>query len=141
MRKPPRLTWIVIMASIVHITQAICMLLSPHPILITSVAMLYSLGDWASYTLLASGVLALYGILSPFEHHPDILRLITTIPQQIIIMAAALMAVRAMLAGQYADGTIRSIYHITGDQCIYPVLAFFHLAAVINHFLFYDRAL
>ena len=139
MRKPPRLTWIVIMAAVVHIIQAACMLLAPHPILITSVAMLYMLGDWASYTLMASALLALYGILSPCEKHHDIIRLITTLPQQIILFAAAYMALRALQTGHYADGTIRSIYFVTGDQCIYPVLACFHLAGVINHFLFCER--
>jgi hypothetical protein len=125
------------MASIVHMTQGICMFFAHEPIIVTSVSMLY-LFPWKlpGLILFAAGLLALYGIAFPMKSDKLLpFHVLAVVPQQIFMLTAAWAGLDAMHAGHFADGVVKSTSFITVDQCIYPAFALCHFASVINHFI------
>lgn len=120
--------WIIYYACCLHGLWAALLLGSADPAFATPLSAIVSAtgGRWsASFWLIAVAILAAFGASAVGR-----IRAILLGPQQAVLVVGAIGATSRVLAGSYADGTMRPHLFILADQAPAILLAGFHTAGL-----------
>ena len=121
----------VLCAVCMHISWAISIAFDPSTLDGTAVHALYRVipSRWVVATSCAiAAAMAIAGIINRGQYG-----VLLMIPQQILLLFSAAGAVEAMYLMQYADGVLRPLGFIFGDQIGSVWMAVWHSVAIIAH--------
>lgn len=120
-------------AIVLHYIWAITLLLDGHAAAVTATSGLYGRFDIViPYFLIFAATSALISLIIP---RATLWPILLIIPQQFALSLSAYTAVSAMIAGRFADGTLRPHSFIIADQCPAVLLMFFHTVAILNDYI------
>jgi hypothetical protein len=98
--------WIVFYASIIHLTWALCLFLSPDAI---EVAPVNKVADWLNFNQYAAGtsylVAGVFAWWGGTRHKYDIFGLILGLPQLLLILMGTQACLEIIIDGVHPDGT------------------------------------
>jgi len=133
--------WIIWVAVVIHVLWGVSILFDPTPLnatpLYTIDAFLGRSRIWLAFALFTSAYFAAFGVIRKAEER-DPAHLIWFIPQQFLLVLSAFGAIRAIIEGQYADGTVIDSWHIFSDQLPIVVIGVMYVLSIWEHFLFPD---
>lgn len=122
----------VLCAVAIHLSWAYALALDPSALGATAIHAIYRFvpsRDGVAIVCCLVAMLALIGIFS--RSSKTVIWLL--IPQQIVLTFSAAGAIEAIYLGQYADGVLRPIGFIFGDQVSSIWMAFWHTMAIVAH--------
>ena len=121
-------------AIILHLTQGSLMVMSPSAGFVTSTShvrtWLHLSAEELGILYLGIAVMALVALV--VFHRLSLGRILSLLPQQVLITLAAAGATVAIVDSQFADGVIRSRYFIGADQSPIIIAAVLHSVAVLD---------
>lgn len=126
--------WVFWVASLVHLTWGITLIVSDAPMLVTG---LYFLGLLVpNHLMLGSGMLivACLGFLGATRRFVGFWGAFCLTPQQITLLISAFSALTFIVQGHYADGVERPITFILPDQALVVVTAMVHTCALLSYY-------
>ena len=131
--RPFHLPLILWYAAILHLWWAGLLWLSPSAADATTTAALTDCFSprYVSVALVVASVMSLTVLYR--ARAPSIWTALCLLPQQALLTLAAVGAVEAIWASQFADGVIRSRYFIAADQFPPILAAVFHNFAVVSY--------
>lgn len=118
-------------AIILHLTWAGLLLFSISPTKVTGINILYQLFP---NKILLAGILILSSLMAflAITRFRQIKTLIWLLPQQFLLLLAAIAVIQVIVNGHFADGVIRDRYFLAADKAGILLVAFFHTLSLLK---------
>lgn len=127
---------VILIVSLLHLIWGLMVLLHRGPIHIAAtwaVVQLIPDAMWQVRALVY--VIAALMPLVLWKWPNSLAGLLSVIPQQCLLLLSGISTITAVMAGHYADGTVRAPEFIMMDQVLFLILAFFHAFNVIDRWI------